>query len=294
MKNTLVILFIALTINITFSQKIDKSKEELKTGNNSNSSSSNSSSSNSSSDSSESSAFGIFRFIIESFYYTIGDYGNEKHLYSRLTKYPYFDGESGNFQKENDSIQNGNVMRFDVENHFLYSNNNLFGNHLKAKFRPFQYFYLQSDYRELIEKNLFIKYCTDFDNKYKIIKKWNSSRQFFYTIYSFDKSILPDGGFEDFYYLSNGELNEVLPLAFRKIGMNEIASIIDKANFKFELDKKNYSKNFEKYWLDETEKIPKPKEFNELNKELFKVYDQDIIKLKLIHFIRNNKNDFID
>ena len=67
-----------------------------------------------------------------------------------------------------------------------------------------------------------------------------------------------------------------------------------KANFKFELDKKNYSKNFEKYWLDETEKIPKPKEFNELNKELFKVYDQDIIKLKLIHFIRNNKNDFID
>lgn len=155
MKNTLVILFIALTINITFSQKIDKSKEELKTGNNSNSSSSNSSSSNSSSDSSESSAFGIFRFIIESFYYTIGDYGNEKHLYSRLTKHPYFDGESGNFQKENDSIQNGNVMRFDVENHFLYSNNNLFGNHLKAKFRPFQFFYIQADYRELIEKNAF-------------------------------------------------------------------------------------------------------------------------------------------
>lgn len=154
MKNTLVILFIALTINITFSQKIDKSKEELKTGNNSNSSSSNSSSSNSSSDSSESSAFGIFRFIIESFYYTIGDYGNEKHLYSRLTKYPYFDGESGNFQKENDSIQNGNVMRFDVENHFLYGNNNLFGNHLKAKFRPFQFFYIQADYRELIEKML--------------------------------------------------------------------------------------------------------------------------------------------
>ncbi|MFM7896473.1 MAG: hypothetical protein ACKO8L_11225, partial [Flavobacterium sp.] len=155
MKNTLVILFIALTINITFSQKIDKSKEELKTGNNSNSSSSNSSSSNSSSDSSESSAFGIFRFIIESFYYTIGDYGNEKHLYSRLTKHPYFDGESGNFQKENDSIQNGNVMRFDVENHFLYSNNNLFGNHLKAKFRPFQFFYIQADYRELIEKKAF-------------------------------------------------------------------------------------------------------------------------------------------
>ena len=48
-------------------------------------------------------------------------------------------------------------MRFDIENHFLYSNNNLFGNHLKAKFRPFQYFYIQGDYRELIEKNAFTK-----------------------------------------------------------------------------------------------------------------------------------------
>ena len=45
-------------------------------------------------------------------------------------------------------------MRFDVENHFLYSNNNSFGNHLKAKFRPFQYFYVQADYRELLEKNM--------------------------------------------------------------------------------------------------------------------------------------------
>lgn len=163
MKNTLVILFIALTINITFSQKIDKSKEELKTGNNSNSSSSNSSSSSSSSSSRNSSSndFGLAGLFVEgllyvSFYSTIGDYRSENHLYNPLSKYPYFDGESGNFQKENDSIQNGNVMRFDVENHFLYSNNNLFGNHLKAKFRPFQYFYIQADYRELIEKNAFI------------------------------------------------------------------------------------------------------------------------------------------
>ncbi len=146
----------------------------------------------------------------------------------------------------------------------------------------------------VIEKNLFLKYCTDFDNMYKIIKKWNSSRQFFYILDSFDKSILPDGGFEDFYHLSNAELNEVLPQAFKKIGMNEIALIVEKANYKFELDKKNYTETFEKYWLDETEKIPKPKGFNELNKELFKVYNQDKIKLKLIHFIRNNKNDFID
>ena len=87
------------------------------------------------------------------FYSAIGDNRSENHLYNPLSKYPYFDGKSGNFQKENDSIQYGNMIRFDVENHFLYSNNNLFGNHLNAKFRPSQYFYTQGDYRELIEIN---------------------------------------------------------------------------------------------------------------------------------------------
>lgn len=162
MKKTLFVLFSILTLNSSFSQKIDKSKSELKSGTSSHSSSSNNSSTSSgSSRSSSSNDFGLAGLFVEglfyvSFYSTIGDYRSENHLYSPLTKYPYFDSESGNFQKENDSIQNGNVMRFDVENHFLYSNNNLFGNHLKAKFRPFQFFYIQADYRELIEKNALI------------------------------------------------------------------------------------------------------------------------------------------
>ena len=161
MKNTLLVILLTLTLNYSFSQKIDKSKNELKSGNSSNSSSSSSSSSfNSSRNATVSNDFGLIGLLVEgflyvSFYSTIGDYKSENHLYNPLSKYPYFDGESGNFQKENDSIQYGNLMRLDVENHFLYSNNNLFGNHLKAKFRPFQYFYIQGDYRELIEKNVF-------------------------------------------------------------------------------------------------------------------------------------------
>jgi hypothetical protein len=117
MKNTLLTLFIALTLNSTFSQKIDKSKSELKSGNSSRSSNSSSSSSGSSSVRSSSNDFGIAGLLVEgflyvSFYSTIGDYRNENHLYNSLSKYPYFDGESGNFRNDNDSIQYGNAMRF--------------------------------------------------------------------------------------------------------------------------------------------------------------------------------------
>jgi long-subunit fatty acid transport protein len=38
-------------------------------------------------------------------------------------------------------------------NSFVYRDNNLYGNHLKAKIRPFQYFYFQSDFHQLFEFN---------------------------------------------------------------------------------------------------------------------------------------------
>jgi long-subunit fatty acid transport protein len=41
----------------------------------------------------------------------------------------------------------------DIEEHFMYSNSNLLGNHLKAKIRPFHYFYLQTDFRQLHESD---------------------------------------------------------------------------------------------------------------------------------------------
>lgn len=157
MKKSFLILVIILSFNNLFSQRVDKSKSELNSGK---SSGTRSSSNGSSSARSSSNDYGIASLFAETFLYvtfysTIGDYRSEEHLYNSLSKYPYFDGESGNFQTYNDSIGNGNLMRFDIEDHLLYNNRNLFGNHLKAKFRPFQFFYIQADYRELIEKNLF-------------------------------------------------------------------------------------------------------------------------------------------
>ena len=158
MKKTLLLILIGLTVTNTFSQKVDKSKSELKSG--STSSSTSNTSSAKSNNSSTSDNFGLLGllgegFLLLTYYSTIGDYKHENHLYNSLSPYPYFDGESGNFQRDNDSVYYGNHMRFDVENHLLYSSNTSFGNHFKAKFRPFQYFYIQTDYRELIEKNTF-------------------------------------------------------------------------------------------------------------------------------------------
>ena len=93
--------------------------------------------------------FGVFKYGI------VGDYKNEEHLHNNLTDYPYYNGDSGNY--ENYTVGDANPSkknyRLDIENKILYGKSGLFGNHLNAKIRPFNYAYLQADYHQLFEKN---------------------------------------------------------------------------------------------------------------------------------------------
>lgn len=164
LKNTLILIIFTFSSSL-YAQKIDKSKNELKSGKEDNHPTLPTEPVNKNPplavrESNDN--FGIGAFFVELGFYiglysAVGDYRNEDHLYYPLSPYPYFDGKSGNFEKINDASILKKQLRFDIENHFLYSNSASFGNHLKGKFRPFQYFYLQTDYRELIERDQFAK-----------------------------------------------------------------------------------------------------------------------------------------
>lgn len=164
LKNTLLLILFTFSSSL-YAQKIDKSKDELKSGKEDNRPPLPTEPVNQTPPSTvreSNDNFGIGGFFVKlGFYLTaytsIGDYKNEDHLYNPLSPYPYFNGKSGNYEKIDDESVLKKQLRFDVENHFLYSNNAAFGNHLKGKFRPFQYFYLQTDYRALIEYDKFSK-----------------------------------------------------------------------------------------------------------------------------------------
>ena len=136
--------------------KIDKSKDELKRSSKSNDRQSKNSTSFSTSRSDDSFEFFIFRMFAQAFVFVtyntlIGNYEKENHLYNNLTYAPFYDHFSGNYiGKGSDSTLTRN-FRFDLDNKFLYYNDKLFGNHLKAKIRPFKYFYFQTDFVQLLE-----------------------------------------------------------------------------------------------------------------------------------------------
>ena len=89
--------------------------------------------------------------LFVSYYSLIGSYAFEDHLYNDLAPYPLYNGISGNYDAT--LTEEPKLMRLDLENKVLLSPSSVYGNHLKAKFRPFRFLYLQTDYYQLWERN---------------------------------------------------------------------------------------------------------------------------------------------
>lgn len=164
MKKISYLSFLILFLYSTaYSQnKLDKSKQELNSSSSRSTQTSSSSFSSSKKKSKNESPNLFADLFVDLFVYTtygavkygiVGDYKNENHLHSSLTPYPFYNNQSGNFESTDTVSIKKNLARIDLENSFVYSNNTLYGNHLKAKIRPSQYFYFQTDFHQLFEFN---------------------------------------------------------------------------------------------------------------------------------------------
>lgn len=162
MKKTVFILFFILSSKMMLSQtRVEQSKSELKSGSQNTTTQSNSTQTNTTGTRKENTNNNPFKTLFVDIglavfkYGFIGNYRLENHLYNPLAAFPYQYENTGNFNS-NDSLPDyGKNWRIDVEDQFLYSDSNLYANHLKIKLRPFQYFYLQTDYHEMVEKDAF-------------------------------------------------------------------------------------------------------------------------------------------
>jgi hypothetical protein len=155
--STLALLLCA--IQVSAQSKIERSKKELteKSGNQYSDGAQLSKNDSNNSTDSNSFADNIFAdIILNIFYYAaravvVGDYANEKHLRNNLTDYPYRNGVQGDYTSNDGGVKNN--FRLDIDNSFLYSSGDSYGNHFKAKIRPSKYFYVQTDFRHLFENN---------------------------------------------------------------------------------------------------------------------------------------------
>jgi hypothetical protein len=162
----ILLVFLGFSINGFSQSKIDKSKTEIKNGNNGaanqtpvpGSSTSHKNRDNQSTEERtlrETITNAISKAVLYvTFYSTIGDYKREDHLENRLTKFPFYNKYSGNYEAADTGKTSKNRFRLDVDYQFLYSSKNLAGHYFNINIRPSQYGYLQAQYRKLLETNL--------------------------------------------------------------------------------------------------------------------------------------------
>ena len=153
MKNIFCVLVILCSCFV-FGQKLETSKKELNANSGNNSQTTTSESGKNNTDQPDNPLLGFlfditFGLMKLGF---VGDYRTENHLDNNVTPYPFYNSKSGNFEPQDSVFKTS--FRIDLEDHFIYNHSDLYGNHLKAKIRPFQYFYFQTDYRQLYEFRL--------------------------------------------------------------------------------------------------------------------------------------------
>ena len=159
MKGFAKILVLLLSIQVLagslFAQsKIDQSKDELKEGNRTKRDRRATDTSYSDGYSGSDNFFEdliMQAMMYVAYYSVVGNYNYEDHLYNDLAPYPLYNGISGNYDAT--LTDDPKLMRLDLENKILLSPSSVYGNHLKVKFRPFRFLYMQTDYYQLWERN---------------------------------------------------------------------------------------------------------------------------------------------
>ena len=84
-----------------------------------------------------------------SYYAIVGNYSAEDHLYNDLTNYPYENSKAGNYSSSDE--HKAKYFRVDLANHVMFAGNDVYGDHLDIKVRPFRYFYLQSNFFQTVD-----------------------------------------------------------------------------------------------------------------------------------------------
>lgn len=162
MKRCLLIFagFCLFTLQVQAQDKINKSKKAITESEGVNykkqSTSQTSSSSSDSTGLGESAGGAVVGFLFKCtfgavWYGLVGNYNNEDQLTNDLTEYPFYEHEAGNYYNPKFGEESVYVFRVDAKDKFIYSSNDLLGNHLELKVRPFQYFYLKADYYQIYE-----------------------------------------------------------------------------------------------------------------------------------------------
>lgn len=143
---------------------------------------------------------------------------------------------------------------------------------------------------QLIFDNLNTKLPENYEKKYETVMSWNESRQAIYIVWWLDAEV-NNGGYNQYYFNPSGQFYKHAPKMLRLIKAYKYADLTEKANKINDSISKNEAAAES---LEEFSESYENNPLNEIDREFYKLSNEENLNQLQIDFIRKNKDDFID
>jgi hypothetical protein len=145
---------------------------------------------------------------------------------------------------------------------------------------------------QVVFDNLSAKQPSNYEKEYETVMSWNKARQAIYMIWVLEGEV-NNGGYNQYYFNSNGKFSNQLPEALELVGANKFADLTKRANKSFEKENEKITKD-QDGTLEGFSKSYDDNPLNNFDTEFYDLYKIENLQQLQIDFIRKNKKEFID
>ena len=144
----------------------------------------------------------------------------------------------------------------------------------------------------VVYDNIESKFPRNYRKEYKTLMTLSEGRQAIYIIWYVEGEV-NNGGFNQFYFNSSGQYAQLAPEAFKLVGAEKYAELMQRANNTYRSNEKSIRKSHDGT-LEGFSESYKDNPLNELDHEFYKLYKTEELRQLQISFRRNNADQFTD
>ena len=143
---------------------------------------------------------------------------------------------------------------------------------------------------QAIIDNIQTKFKRDFSNEEDIVRSLSAGQQAIYVTWILEAEV-NNGGFNQFYFNSSGQLADLGENAFKTIGAIQFADLVRQANTIYDETKADLEK-YNDGTIESFSKSYDQNPLNDLDDKFYKLYEDEPLSQIKVKYIRENVNEF--
>jgi len=144
---------------------------------------------------------------------------------------------------------------------------------------------------QAIIDNILTKFNKDFSNEEEVVRNLSEGKKVIYVTWILEAEV-NNGGFNQFYFNSSGQLADLAQDAFKTIGAIQFADLVGQADSIYHAIKKDLKK-YNDGTIESFSKSYDQNPLNDLDDRFYKLYKDEPLNQIKVKYIRDNVNEFV-